>query len=200
MGSHSSTSLFKRWFNVRLGRDIDKRLFKKAHVTSGVKTNIITAVNITEGYAHDSPQFENLIKVTAKNFNVREVSADAAYASRNNFEVVFTIGAIPYIMFKKTDTGRAKGSMAWHRMHRYFQEHKQDFLGHYHQRSNAESVFAMIKRKFNMHLYCKNEAAQVNELLCKCLCHNICVLIAELFECQAIVSFENSEVKIVRGF
>jgi hypothetical protein len=38
-----STCMFGRWFNVRTG-ETSKRLFKKAHIFSGVKTNIITSI------------------------------------------------------------------------------------------------------------------------------------------------------------
>ena len=39
-----STSLFGRWLDVRIQSPSVKRIFKKAHVTSGVKSNIITAI------------------------------------------------------------------------------------------------------------------------------------------------------------
>lgn len=40
----------------------------------------------------------------------------------------------------------------------------------------------MMKRKFAHRLYSKSEVGQVNEILCKGLAHNICVLIQEYFE------------------
>ena len=51
------------------------------------------------------------------------------------------------------------------------------FLRHYHQRSNAESVFSMMKAKFGDSVGSKREVGQVNEVLAKVLCHNMCVLI-----------------------
>ena len=38
----------------------------------------------------------------------------------------------------------------------------------------------MIKKKFGETLKSKTWTSQVNELLCKVICHNICILIAEL--------------------
>jgi hypothetical protein len=38
----------------------------------------------------------------------------------------------------------------------------------------------MIKKKFGETLKSKNWTSQVNELLCKIICHNICVLIHEM--------------------
>ena len=54
-------------------------------------------------------------------------------------------------------------------------------LAHYHKRSNAESTFSMIKRKFGDSLRGKTETAQVNETLAKVLCHNLVVLIHEMY-------------------
>lgn len=50
-----STCRFARWFDVKWGKERRYRTWLKAHVMSGVKTNIITAVQITEGSANDSP-------------------------------------------------------------------------------------------------------------------------------------------------
>ncbi|HJX50698.1 MAG TPA: hypothetical protein VJ438_04505, partial [Candidatus Nanoarchaeia archaeon] len=46
----------------------------------------------------------------------------------------------------------------------------------------AETVFHMIKTKFRDNLRSKTKTAQVNELLCKVLCHNLCVIIQEINE------------------
>ena len=54
---------------------------------------------------------------------------------------------------------------------------REEFLRHYHQRSNAESVFSMMKGKFGDSVRSKSEVGQVNEVLAKVLCHNMCVLI-----------------------
>jgi transposase len=56
------------------------------------------------------------------------------------------------------------------------------FLQHYHKRSNIEATFSMIKRQFGESLRSKTAAAQVNETLCKILCHNLVVLIHEIYE------------------
>jgi len=177
-----STSLFGRWLNVRMQTESDKRIYKKAHVTSGVISNIITAIEVTPGHFADSPEFKDLIKITAETFKIREVSADKAYSSRKNLQTVAELGGIPYIMFKDNVVGNARGCMVWSRMKRFYDEHREYFLMHYHKRSNAETVFSMIKRKFGNHLYSKSDIGQFNEILCKALAHNICVLIKEYFE------------------
>src|SRR6266436_6948472 len=58
------------------------------------------------------------------------------------------------------------------------------FMQQYHKRSNVESTFSMIKAKFGDSLRSKTETAQVNEALCKILCHNICCLIQSIYELE----------------
>jgi hypothetical protein len=55
-------------------------------------------------------------------------------------------------------------------------------LNHYHKRSNVESTFSMVKRKFGDALRSKTETAQVNETLAKLLGHNLCCLISAWYE------------------
>jgi len=59
---------------------------------------------------------------------------------------------------------------------------REEFLAHYHKRSNVESTFSMIKRKFGDSLRSKTDTAMVNETLCKVLCHNLVVVIHEMYE------------------
>lgn len=196
-----STSQFDRWFDVRLGNNSDKRRFRKCHLTCGVKTNIITAVNITKGYSSDSIQFKDLVLTTNRIYNIREVSADKAYSSRANLNLVSQIGGIPYIPFKTNVTGKRRGnSLLWGRMYRYYMNHQEEFLQHYHKRSNSESTFHMLKMKFGGYVRSKKEIAQNNEILAKCLAHNICVLIQELFELGINLDFRKcAEIPIAHN-
>jgi len=177
-----STSRFARWFDYKWGRERKHRVWLKAHIMSGTKTNIITGVEITEGEVHDSPQLPYLVKETAKNFKVGEVSCDKAYSSRKNLQLIEDVGAVPYIPFKKNVKGKRAGCGIWKKMYHYFMYKHEEFLEHYHKRSNVETVFHMIKTKFKDNLRSKSKTAQVNELLCKILCHNICVVIQEINE------------------
>ncbi len=66
----------------------------------GVKTNVVTAVQISDRFAGDSPFFKPLVDATAKNFVMQEVSADKAYLSAANLQTVVDHAAMPYIPFK----------------------------------------------------------------------------------------------------
>src|SRR5687767_15896948 len=67
-------------------------------------------------------------------------------------------------------------------MYHFYHFHREDFLRHYHKRSNVESTFSMIKAKFRDHVRSRTDVAMVNEVLCKILCHNICVVIQSQIE------------------
>lgn len=181
-GSGFATSRFARWYDYKWGKERKNRIWLKAHLCSGVKTNIITGVKITGGQENDSPQLAELVRKTAKVFNMSEVSGDKAYNGRENFKVIEEVGAIPFIPFKKNVTGKRGGCTVWKKMYHYFLYKHDEFLEHYHKRSNAETCFHMIKTKFRDNLRSKGKTAQINELLLKILCHNICVVIQEILE------------------
>lgn len=177
-----STSRFARYYNYKHGRDMTHKTWLKVHVVCGVQTNIVAAVLVTEQHHSDTRQFAGLMEKTATAFDTREILADKAYSGRENMNLAERFGATPFIPFKKNTTGKAGGSYAWKKMWHFFQLHREDFMKHYHKRSNVETVFHMIKSKFRDHLRSKDSIAQTNEILLKVLCHNICVVIQEMHE------------------
>jgi transposase len=176
-----STSIFSRWFDHRFGIDKTEKIWVKCHAMCGTKTNIITSVEITNQHVGDAPMFEPLVKQTSERFSIKEVSADKAYSSRVNLQLVVDIGGLPYIPFRSNATGKARGSRVWSNMYNYFFLYCEEFNQHYHKRSNIETCFHMVKSKFSNRLRAKKPTAQKNELLCRILAHNICVLIQEMF-------------------
>ncbi|MEJ7843598.1 MAG: transposase [Rubrobacter sp.] len=104
------------------------------------------------------------------------MSGDKAYLSRKNVQAVEDAGAVPFVPFKSNSLPPADDS-AWSRMYHYFMFNREAFMQHYHRRSSAESVFSMVKAKFGDSIRSKSDAGQVNEALCKILCHNLCCLI-----------------------
>ena len=88
--------------------------------------------------------------------------------------------AMPLIMFKKHNTGGVGG--VFQKMFHFFCYQREEFLAHYHKRSNVESTVMMIKTKFGDAVRSKSDVAACNEVLCKVLCHNICCLISAMYE------------------
>lgn len=184
-----STSQFGRWFDFKYGKDQLKRLWIKAHLCVGVKTNIVTAVKLTHGYHADSKVLPELVRTTAENFDMKEVSADKAYSSRYNFREINDLGADAYIPFRSNASLRASKSRIWKKMLHLFLYNQEEFAKHYHKRSNVETSFYMIKTKFGTQIRSRKEVSQINEVLLKVLCHNICVLIHEMHELGIDVKF-----------
>lgn len=188
-----STGVYIRWNDAKWGnktRDlfggekgyrVGAKDWIKIHITTGVKTNVVTAVEVTDAHAGDSPYFKPLIEATAQNFAMRQVSADGAYLSGNNLKTVVENHAMPYIPFRANSTGK-HGSDLFKRMFHFYSYNSEQFMQNYHKRSNVESTFHMIKAKFGDKLRSRTRTAQVNEALCKVLCHNIVVLIQSMFE------------------
>ena len=175
-----STSRFDRWFDEKWGKEKSKRHWKKAHAAAGVKTNIVTAIAITDSKVNDTTMYRELLDITKRRFNVQEISADRAYLSEKNLRYTENMGAKPFIPFKSNTTG--KGSAMWRRLHAQFILNEEQFNKHYHKRSNVETVFSMVKSKFGDSVRAKSETGQVNEILLKFLCHNLCVINQEVHE------------------
>lgn len=180
----STTNCFT-WFYAKHTepRLIEKKDWLKIHCCVGNLTNIVTAVVVTEKYDHDTNYFEPLVEQTVEHFTMEEVSADAAYLSKDNFQVAVNNNAYPYIAWKSNSKESDKpNNELWNKMYHYYALNKEKFLDRYHQRSNSETCFSMIKAKFSGILRSRTRTAQINEALCKILCHNICCLIQSIFE------------------
>jgi len=182
-----STCRFVQWVNAKYTNPtlMTKREWIKVHLMCGVKTNIVTAIEITDRYAGDSPQFKGLVETTGHNFTMAEVSADKAYLSSDNLQAVVDHAAMPYIPFKSNsvaDSPTNPKNALWKRMFHFYSYNQTRFMQQYHKRSNVESTFHMIKSKFGDSLRSKTETAQINEALCKILCHNLCCLIQSMYE------------------
>lgn len=179
------TTTYRRWYDHKWGRERSKQTWVKVHAMTGVTTNVITAIEATATESADSPQLPALLARTAENFDVQEVSADRAYSSRSNFHAVDDLGATLFVPFKKGSTGGTthhKFDPLWSKMWHYYEYRREEFLTHYHKRSNAETTFSMVKAKFGGSVRAKSPTAQVNETLLKFLAHNIVVLVQSIYE------------------
>ncbi|MEI9990293.1 MAG: transposase [Rhizomicrobium sp.] len=187
-----TSSKYDRWIDIKSPALREEHTWTKVHVMCGTYTHVVTAVVIKDKHASDPKQFPALLKTTAANFDMREVYADKAYASIDNYQMCADHDVAPYIAFKSNHSGSGKGRSGkrqaseggklWAKMFHAFQFHREEFLAHYHQRSNVETVFSMIKAKFGGEVRSRTEIAALNEVLCKIVCHNICCLISAMFE------------------
>ena len=102
----------------------------------------------------------------------RDEIAGIKRGSRDNHATLFSL------MKSFTCTTHQTGARLFH----FFKYHEEEFYEHYHKRSNNETVFSMVKSKFGERLRSKTRPAQVNEVLLKMLCHNLCVIVQAIFE------------------
>jgi transposase len=170
---------YTRYYDMKY-RGKHEHNWVKLHAMAGVKSNVITAVVIKGRDAADAPQLPELLELNARHFSAQEVSADKVYGSVSNLEAIERVGARAFIYHKSNHTERRGG--IWARSVHFFKYHKDEFKAHYHKRSNIETSFSMVKRRFGGWVRSRTERSQVNEVLCKVLCHNICVMIHSIYE------------------
>ena len=178
-----SPNKFSRWYDYKWGRERDRKLFYKAHLLTGNKTHIVCGAEITTQYIQDVTMLPQLVQEVSKNFHIGELAGDKAYSSRGNVDVLDKLGIMPRIPFNERVTANPRGhSHIWRDLYNYFTYHREAFLEKYHQRSNIESVFFMIKSKFGDYVRSKTDTACINEIYLKLICHNLCCVIQETFE------------------
>jgi transposase len=193
------TQQFYRHFSAKYGKDIDKRDFVKVHAMIGCKTNVVTACEATERYTGDAVYLPELTRTTMEHFDVQQVAADKAYCSRKNLELLDGDGIRAMIPFRSNanpDGSRhGRSSAVWSKLYHFFELHRDQFLASYHTRSNVESTFSAMKRKFGDTVRSKTPTAQINETLLKVLCYNVTCVIHEMHESGVGAAFSLSTLK-----
>ncbi len=185
-----TTSRFVRWYDHKWGKEKSHREWVKLHAMCGIKTNVITSARLSDGNSNDTNYLRPLVASTAEKFQLGKVTADKAYSSKANMQAIEDAGAAAYIPYRGGWPALQLELMpeihpetsVFYRMKHMFIYQRETFLQHYHCRSNIETTFSMIKRKFGDSLRSKSETGQYNEILCKVIAHNICVLVACMFE------------------
>lgn len=168
-----------RWSKIRHTKQEFKkrREFSKLNIISGTKSNIICIARITKGTTHESPYLKEMLQEAAKDFNIKQVSADAGYLAKNNVKAIADIGAIPFIKPKKNTSIPRRGPIsAWGAMLRLWKDNQILFSQHYNRRQNVESTIGALKIKFGNFCRSKKPESQKNEILCKIVCFNATIL------------------------
>lgn len=124
--------------------------FEQAIITIGSRYQLISDFIITENpHAGESPFLKEAIERVSDLYdNIDLWSADAGYISRENASAIGSIGAVPRIYPKTSDTFKAKGSPEWKKMHYDFIRNPQEWLREYHKRSLSETVNSTYLRMF----------------------------------------------------
>ncbi len=72
-----STVGYVRWYSKRHEGVLDNKEWVKAHIAAGVETHIVSSIEVSDWTSNDNPYLPALVQDTARNFDVREVSADS---------------------------------------------------------------------------------------------------------------------------
>jgi transposase len=175
------TCTYRRWYDHKYGREMKEQRWVKCHILTGCTTNVIASIEVTDETVGDAPVLPSLVNGAAeRGFTMADLSADKAYLSHANLAAVEKVGAVPYIPFKSNSQG--EGPAAWRKLWHLFNYKRDEFLTHYHARSNVEATFSAMKRKFGAAVRSKLPVAQRNEVLVKALCFNLSVLVHGIHE------------------
>jgi transposase len=181
------TVTYVRHFDVKHRKMKCEHPFVKLHFICGTATHVICAVKVSK--RGDCPMLKEMIPMAGRLHDMKQISADKAYLAKYNLAAIVEAGAEPFIPFKDNSVGMTSKSPHWRKMWALFTLKAEEFYASYHMRSNAESVVSMVKRNFGGSVRTKVASAQVNEILCKCLLHNLTRIIHMVEEFGIEISF-----------
>ena len=170
------TKLFSTWYSLRCKKRIKRRDHLTVHTTVGVKSKIVTALNVEIKKGKDNVIFRDHVDKTFKNFNIHEWSGDGIYWCKDNCTKVAEKGGKPYFNCKKSWNGKQGGHPAWKIMNQKYKDNPEDYGKSYHKRSNVETGNQSKKMLHGDKVYSKLNSARVNEETLRWINHNINVL------------------------
>ena len=170
------TKLFSTWYSLRIKKRIRKRDHLTVHTSIGVKSKIITALNVEVKRGKDNIIFREHVDKTARNFKINEWSGDGVYWAKANCTKVVEKGGKPYFNCKKSWNGKQGGHPAWKEMNLESRGHPRRYKKHYHKRSNVETANQSKKMLHGDKVYSKYDSSRINEEYLRWVNHNQCVL------------------------
>ena len=188
-----STCTHGRWHDEKHGSVKTGATYVKTHIMVGVQTHIITAASASVEPVGDITAFPKLLEETrGAHFTVDELVADSAYRGEAMMEWLDALGIDSWVPFRNNARFHYDGSL-WDRHLAVFLLNQDLFVRHYHQRSQVETAFSMIKTKYGAHVRGKTPTSQANNVLCKLLANNLYVLIRSIFDLDLAPEFEKCD-------
>jgi transposase len=181
-----ASPIYTRWIDHKHGDDkrVARQDWVKLHGFVGNATNVVVCAEVTKNVGAgtaDVTQFETLVeRAVSAGFDVDEIPADKGYLSRPNVILAERIGARAFIPMKTNST--KAGPAEWQRLYHLFALNRPAFDARYGKRQNVESSFSAIKRKFLPSVRSRNFTAASCEVLLKCLCFNLSMLVHTTYE------------------
>jgi hypothetical protein len=168
------TSLYSdRYYVMRINRETSYRNFMKMSIAADPKTKAVIMIKCRKGPAHDTIDFIPILRRIKKSIKkkIRNVIADKGYDSSKNFYFIekelHANAVIPIRNYKSSRAGRNTI-----RKHRPLDPDRRI----YGKRNIAETVFSVIKRKFDGDLKSRLTELKKKEMKMKVLVYNLCIL------------------------
>ncbi len=158
------------WYDIRIGRENEKKDFLKLHAVENLENGLIQSYRITDGKAHDCPLFKRLISGFEE---IYIAVGDRGYLSMENCKLVVSKGGVPFFMPKSNSTARARHPRAWKNMIREFMNNLEEWLKKYHMRSVIEALFSSVKKRLKSYLRAVKKRTQRKELSLKVVAYNV---------------------------
>ena len=181
------TKLFSTWYSLRCKKRIRRRDHLKTHISVGVKSKIVTSVDINKG--KDNEIFRKHVDKTSENFKINEWSGDGMYWCKENCRKVSSVGGKPYFKCKSSWNGKKSGCLSWKEMNLLSKENLEEYKKHYHKRSNVETANMSKKMIHGDKVYSRLSSARINEETLRWINHNINVLNRAKYEWNIIPKF-----------
>jgi hypothetical protein len=102
-----------------------------------------SALSVSQIWAIGKRQFRTVAQIA----EIRPNFADPL-SQDCRFQAIAAIEIVPMLMLPAGRTAMGHGPASWRKMWGYFMYRQDEFQAHYHLRSNVESVFSAVKRKF----------------------------------------------------
>ena len=185
------TNLFSSWYSIRCKKEIKRRDHLTIHITTGVKSNVVTALNVEIKSGNDNKIFREHVDKTIKNFKAKEFSGDGRYWCKENCKKVTEVGAKPYFLVWRNWSGKSRGCMPWKLMNLESKNNSEEYGKHYHKRSNVESTNHSKKVLHGNIVYSRLTSARINEETLRWINHNINVLNRAKYEWKINPKFMN---------
>jgi len=186
-GTGFGTSVYDCYHEDKHGPASRRREPTKRHrwvdatIVYGARTHVIPAVQVTERGCGECPLMPELLqRVVDNGGRVSDWLGDAAYLAWYNVEAVERVGGNAYFDWRKGVTGKTRPAIR--RLYDRFRADQEEYWGHYHQRSHAESGNQMIKTRFGHYLRSRVPNAQYAESMLRAVCHNVACLVQAVQE------------------
>jgi len=169
-----STSIKDNWERYLVGQR-RYAVFEKLVCVVGARYGVVSAFRVLESmHGHESPQFKPLVEEVAKRHDrVVLVSGDSGFFSRENCDVVESVGGVPRLYPKRNTSLKRLGSRAFQEMLLSFIDDAQSWLEEYHKRYVCESAFSSLKRRCLVPLRREIDARRKLEVVARICVYNL---------------------------